>query len=483
MERSRPLSGPAVAALLLAAAVALRAADFGNPVIHVDEQYYLLLGERLLRGALPYVDIWDRKPIGLFLLYAGAAALPGDDILGYQLLACLSAAATAALVFASALRLGASRTGAIAAAIAYLVWLPLLGGRGGQAPVFYNLPVTAAAWLTLRLPAMQRWPGAIVASGAAACLLAGLAIQIKPSATFEAVFFGLAHSWWLWRSGARARLMPAVLLWMLVGAAPTAAAALAYARLGHFDAWWFANVTSILLRPPYPASELAMRLLGIAAELSPLILCAAIAWRRRRVRFAAERGLAYLWLGTALIGFVAIGTFFDHYALPLVAPLAVPAAITFGRHPRALIGALGLGLLLVVVERAFVPDDRVGARTVARVVAANSRGGCPYVFIGDTVTYSLADACLPTAYAFPNFLAYATEQGSTGIDEAAEVRRILGRRPPVIVTSTRRLEIWNRASVEALKAALATGYRPVLSVARARYRTVVYLRRDLAFRS
>ncbi|UIJ46715.1 hypothetical protein LZK98_07160 [Sphingomonas cannabina] len=482
MERIRPLPAPAVAALLLAAAVALRTADFGNPVIHVDEQYYLLVGERLLHGALPYVDIWDRKPIGLFLLYAGAAALPGDDILGYQLLACLSAAATAALVFASALRVGASRTGAIAAAIAYLVWLPLLGGRGGQAPVFYNLPVTAAAWLTLRLPSLERRPDAIVVNGLAACLLAGLAIQLKPTAAFEGAFFGLAHLWWLWRSGARAKLVPAVSLWLLAGAAPTLAAAFVYARLGHFDAWWFANLTSILLRPPYPASELAMRLLGIAAELSPLILCAVVAWRRRRARSAAERGLAFLWLGTALVGFAAIGTFFDHYALPLIAPLAVPAAIAFGRHPRALIGALGLGLLLVVVERAFVPNDGPGAREVARVVAANDRGGCPYVFIGDTITYSLGDACLPTAYAFPNFLAYTTEQGATGIDEAAEVRRILAGRPPVIVTSTRRLDIWNRASLAALKAALVR-YRPVFSVPRAQYRTVVYLRRDLAFRN
>jgi hypothetical protein len=180
MERSRLLSAPVIAALLLAVAVALRAADFGNPVIHVDEQYYLLVGERLLHGALPYVDIWDRKPIGLFLLYAGAAALPGGDILGYQFLACLSAVSTAGLVFASALRVGATRTGAIAAAVAYLVWLPLLGGRGGQAPVFYNLPITVAAWLTLRLPSLERRPDAIVVNGLAACSLASPFSSSRP---------------------------------------------------------------------------------------------------------------------------------------------------------------------------------------------------------------------------------------------------------------------------------------------------------------
>jgi len=115
------------------------------------------------------------------------------------------------------------------------------------------------------------------------------------------------------------------------------------------------------------------------------------------------------------------------------------------------------------------------------VVKANSAGGCPYVFIGDTITYELAHACLPTAYAFPNMLAYATEQGATGIDEAAEVRRILAKRPPIIVTSDRKLDIWNRGSLAALKRAL-TDYRPVFTAPRAGYRTIVYLRRDLPFR-
>lgn len=482
-QTDRHLPRWAAALLLCVIAIALRAADFGNPVIHVDEQYYLLMGQRLLDGAVPYVDIWDRKPVGLVLIYAAAAWLPGDDIWGYQLLATAFAAATALLVSSAARALGASRTGAFAAGVAYLVWLPLLGGRGGQAPVFYNLLIVAAARLSLRLPTLsERGAGrAVIANGALACLLAGVAIQIKPTTAFEAAFVGLVHLGWARRVLRPAALAGAGALWLAIGLAPTAAVVLAYRSLGEpaLAAWWFANVTSILLRPGYPAGELAMRLLGIAAQLSPLLLCAAIAWRRRRVRFTGERAIAFAWLAAAIIGFAAIGTFFDHYALPLVAPLAVLAGIALGRLPRVLVGTLGLALLLLLVERAFIPDDGPGARAVASVVAKNARGGCPYVFIGDTVTYSLANACLPTPYAFPNFLAYTTEAGATGIDEAAELRRILATRPPLIVASTRRLGIWNPRTLPLLKAALRAGYRPVFSTPRAGYRTVVFLRRDL----
>ncbi len=476
-----------MAAILAVVALAIRAWDFGNPVIHVDEQYYLLVGDRMLHGAVPYIHIWDRKPLGLFLIYAAIRLLGGDGVLQYQLVAAAFATATAYIVWRAALRTGASRIGALAAGVAYLIWLPLLGGRGGQSPVFYNLFVAGAALVALHLPdrAAARARGAIVAWGIWACLLGGLAIQTKYTPAIEGAFIGGAHLWYLRKAGGRwVDLVGAAILWILAGLAPTLAIAGYYWSLGSqaFDAFWFANVSSIFLRAGYPIDQLAMRLLGIVASLSPLILSAVIAWRWRPRGSAREEALiAFGWIAAAGGGFLLIGTFFDHYALPLVAPLAVIAARALGRSSRLLIATLTLGLLLNVIERGIKNNDGDEARAVAAVVKANSRDGCPYVFIGDTITYELAQTCLPTRYAFPNMLAYTTEQGATGIDEAAEVRRILAARPPVIVGSTRRLEIWNMGSLIALKQALKN-YRLVYSTPRADYRTMVYLRNDLPFR-
>ncbi|WP_231731204.1 MULTISPECIES: ArnT family glycosyltransferase [Sphingomonas] len=474
--------------VLVLAALALRCWDFGNPVIHVDEQYYLLVGDRMLHGALPYIDVWDRKPIGLFLIFAAIRLLPGDGILAYQLVATGFAAATAWCVWRAARMIGAAPLGAFAAGCAYLVWVSLLGGRGGQSPVFYNLLMAAAMLLVLRLPhlADRRAVAGIIASGMAACLLAGLAIQIKYTPVFEGAFFGLAHLWYLRRAGAPPGLIAAAaLLWMACGAAPSLLAIGFYQGLGQraFDAFWFANVTSIFLRPGYPIDQLLMRLLGIFAQLGVLIVAGALGWRARATGpHARETWLATLWAAAALAGFAAIGTFFDHYALPLVAPIALLAAPTLARGWRVAAGALGIGLAILIVRGAIRPNDAPGARAVARLVALNSRGACPYVFIGDTITYRLANACLPTAYAFPNLLAYTTEQGATGIDEAAEVRRILRARPPVILASTRRLAIWNSASVAELRPVLARDYSVVFSTPRENYRTLVYLRRDLPLR-
>lgn len=481
MDGGSARQGWRAAWLLLLAAVALRAWDWGNPVIHVDEQYYLLVGDRMLHGAVPYLDIWDRKPIGLFLLYALFNAVPGDGILPYQLAATAAAWATALVVRRGARVLGAGESGAVAAGALYLLGLALLGGRGGQAPVFYNLPVAWAGLMTLELPGRSR--RGVLVSGMASCLLAGLAIQMKYTPAVEGAFFGLAHLWWLRRRGAGPALLAgASLLWMVIGAAPTLAAIGWYAGHGPaaLHAFWFANVTSIGLRPGYPAGQLAMRLLGIAAQLSPLIGCAIATWRRSHGHAAVR--LAGGWVLAAVAGFLAIGTFFDHYALPLLAPLAIAAAPTLARLPRVAVAVATLALLLVVVEAVHRPDDAPGARRLAALVAAHSERECPYVFNGDTITYRLANACLPTAYAFPNLLSYTTEQGATGIDEAAEVRRILAARPPVIVTSDRRLAIWNPGSIAALRTALARHYRLVFTTRRADWDTLMYLRRDLPFK-
>lgn len=487
MDRLAPRSPATVGAALLLVALALRAWDFGNPVIHVDEQYYLLAGDRMLHGALPYVDIWDRKPIGLFAIFAAIRLLPGDGIVAYQVVALPFAAATAWLVQHAARKIGATPLAAFAAGAAYLIWLPLLSGRAGQSPVFFNLFMTGAAVLTLRLPelAARRAIAAIIANGAAVCLLAGLAIQTKYTPAIEGAFFGLAHLWYLRRADARWPVIAgAAPLWIGLGLAPTIIPLALYAMHGPaaFQAFWFANFASFFVRSSYayPPDLIVRRLLGISAQLLPLAICAVLTWRMRPR--SEETRLAFAWLISAAAGFAILGTYFDHYALPLVAPLAIAAAPTFGRVPRAMGATLGAGALVFVIEAVIRPSDTDGAYAVAHVVEANSGGECPYVFIGDSITYHLAHACLPTAYAFPSTLAYAPEQGAAGIDAAGEVRRIIAKRPPVIVSGSRPLAAWNVQSFAIVSAALARDYRPVFSAPRNDYRTIVYLRRDLPFR-
>jgi hypothetical protein len=487
-RRSRPvpaLAGPWSFAMLLAWAVLLRAHDFGNPIIHVDEQYYLLVGDRMLHGALPYVDLWDRKPVGLFLIFAAIRLLPGDGILAYQFVATLCAAGTAWLIARGARMLGADRTGGLVAALAYTLWLSLLSGRGGQSPVFYNVFVAGAAVLTLRLPRLTeaRARSAIVRNGMATCLLAGLAIQTKYTPVVEGAFFGLVHLWYLRQAKASMALLTgAAAMWIVLALIPTGAVVIDYWLRGPeiFQAFWFSNFASVALRKGYPAAKIAARLAGTGAQLLPLIATAAAAgWIGRR---NPAMRIAIGWLAAALVAFAMIGAFFDHYALPLLVPLTMIAAGVLGRRRVLPVVVLGYGAILFVARVGLPPTDAGSARAVARVMAANDRGGCPYVFAGDSILYLLAEACIPTPYAFPSTLAYAAEQGASGVNEPAELRRILATRPPVIVTMDQPMAPWNPTTQGMMRASLSSGYRQVLSAPREDAHLLVYLRRDLPLR-
>jgi 4-amino-4-deoxy-L-arabinose transferase-like glycosyltransferase len=135
---------------MVAVAIVTRAAVFGNAAYSGDDQYYLLVGKAIDHGQLPYVDIWDRKPIGLFLIYAAIARLGGSGVEQYQLVAGLFAVATAWVVTRLASRI-ANRQGALLAGIVYLATLVPFGGQGGQSPVFYNLLIASAALAMSRL--------------------------------------------------------------------------------------------------------------------------------------------------------------------------------------------------------------------------------------------------------------------------------------------------------------------------------------------
>jgi len=457
-----------MAILLGVAALALRLPQLGNPIVHIDDQFYLMTGRALLEGELPYVDIWDRKPLGLFLIYAAIGLLGGAGIVQYQLVATLFAAGTA-LVVARIARRYANARGAVLAGICYLASLGMIGGAGGQSPVFYNLFMAGAALLTLGAldaPAGRRF----VPSAFGAMLLAGLAVFVKQTAVVEGCFFGLVLLSILWiRTRSAGRVAAFALAFAACGIGPTLAAFLAYSALGHADAFWFANIVSIFLKGPVGSWTLLSGFLLLVISLFPLGVCAAAGLRsidwRRDGRVRDEALFLGGWLAAAVGGFLIIPNFFDHYALPLLVPACVAAAPLFARERNGRVFAAFAILWGAVFSGfpGFAPARAAQADTgrAAAIVSAHLGGGCLYVHEGPIHLYRATGACRLTRYPFPDHLNSAPEAGATGIDAVAEVRRILAARPRVIVTARRVTLAENAATRAILDAELEGGYRRV----------------------
>ncbi|USI71795.1 ArnT family glycosyltransferase [Sphingomonas morindae] len=480
----RSRSGGLAGALLLLAAVALRWRALGNPVIHIDEQFYFLVGGRMLEGALPFVDIFDRKPVGLFLIYAACRWIGGASPLAYQVPALLCAWATALLIHGLARRF-AGPIAALGAGLLYLVWLTLAGGEGGQAPVFYTPLVAGAAALIARRLAGSR-PAGWRGTGCAAMLLIGLALQIKYSVVFEGLYLGLVLLAAAWRDGRRpAALALDALVWIGCALLPTAAAAAWYGAIGQGGAWYFANIASILARRPEAPAMVAERIRVMLALMLPLVLAVPLRrWTGARPTDAgASAALRFVdgWAASALLGVVLFGTWFNHYALPLFAPFAAAAAPlgrrTIGRVYLVLALAIGTvwGQRLLLRHQHSRGDARVLAAATA---AARGATGCLFVYDGYPAWYDTTHSCLPTTRPFPAHLQALNEQGATGIDEVREVRRIMDARPSRVMTLTPRYAGENLAARAIVAARLARGYRVLLRAPIDGRILLVYARRD-----
>lgn len=418
--------------ILLAVALAARAVTFGNPILHVDEEFYFVTARAMLDGAVPFVDVWDRKPIGLFLIYAPAAALGYPaGIWAYQALALACLVATAVLAARLADRAGWQR-GAVAAGVAVLLWPNLIDGQGGQAPIFYNLLMVAAASLIVR-GEREASAGKRFAGGFAAMALVGLALQIKYAAVFEGLFFGLWLLWREWRAG-RGPVRVALAALPLAGVAllPTLAAWAAYAAMGQSEAWLYANFLSILDRNPDPALAQIANLAAIILILSPLLAAAALGWRQRGGSDVAP--FLFAWAFAAIGGLLVFGSYFEHYALPLIPPLAICAAAFLGVHRRF---ALWLLLAVFIGGQVLLLAKR-STRGAPGEIAAISRTigsgpGCLHVYSGSTMLYPMTGRCAVTRWLFPSHLSRTRERGAIGVDQDAEIDRILGQRPEWVV--------------------------------------------------
>jgi hypothetical protein len=418
--------------ILFAVALATRVQFFGNPIASSDEAFYLLVGDKMLHGALPYVTIWDRKPVGLFLLYAAMRSLGGDGVLAYQLVGTAVAVATASLVTAFASQF-TNRFGAMAAGVAYLIWQTLGSAWGGQAELFYALPVCSAALMTVR-GLQEPHPRRIWLRGAIVMLLVGIAAQIKYNALFEGVFFGCCWLVVAWRSGARKTLGPLALLWISAAVLPTAIALAYYAQRGELSAFWYANFVSIFHRQSPAPLVLAQNLAVIAVILAPLLACV----RPKRPSSDDQAAVAYRftlgWLATSVVGVLAFGTYLEQYLLPILLPATAAAAATFGGGARMRTIAL-LGAALVIGQ-AKLAISQMAHGSRAQLDAIESQvdlRGRLFVYSGPSALYRISGAPIPTRFAFPSHLSRASERDAIGADPIQEIDRIMDARPETVV--------------------------------------------------
>jgi hypothetical protein len=417
---------------LLAVTLVARVAALGNPILYTDEEFYFAAGKTIANGAIPFVDIWDRKPIGLFLIYAvpGKLGFPLGIWL-YQIMAVASVVSTAWLIARIAAKAGWER-GSTMAGAAYALWVVFAGGQGGQSPIFYNALMALAALYILKAEGPKRRRNGMIGMS-----LVGLALQVKYSVVFEGIFFGL----WLvhreWRQTGRVGVAAG---WGAILAAaalmPTAAAALVYAGTGHLPEFVFANFHSILARNGDPIQEEVANILKAGLILAPLVMAALAGGAAKVPERTAVHGFLLGWLAVSLLAFAILPPWTFHYTLPVVLPACTLAAGFFSRPDRK-VASFSLLLVAAIAGQVSLAINRAQRGTphqFARLVDSVGRGpGCLYVYSSSSMLYPATGRCAVSRYVFPSHLTRAREAGAIGVDQASEIRHVFAAAPEVVV--------------------------------------------------
>jgi hypothetical protein len=327
--RIEGLRGWRLGVVLFAIVFLLHLAMFTTPVWDNDEAFIATVAQVMSDGGRLYVDVFDRKPPLVFLLYQGTFALTGTTALwGPRLLGVLALTANAGLltVFARP-RLG-DRGAVIAGVLGALTTATLLPGDAQAAnfEVFMLPGITAAMVLADR--SRPGWAG--IALGIAACakqpaLAAFLPIALLAWRSHRARGFALAAGGTLVPLAVAAAIFgPAdFVFWVFSG------------NEGYLDVGGDWNRA---------LSRMYRMTIWIAALNAAIIALLPAAWRDRR------RDLdVWLWLATGLVAASVGFRFWGHYYWQVLPPLCFLAASALTRRlPRLSIPALGITTVIAV---------------------------------------------------------------------------------------------------------------------------------------
>jgi 4-amino-4-deoxy-L-arabinose transferase-like glycosyltransferase len=232
----------AVALLLLAGlTLIVRAPFWANAVMDWDESTFILMGQSIVDGHLPYTDLWDIKPPLLFALFAGFIGALGRSIVAIRLGGALFVYATSIVIFFLAGRFFDRASGIIGAALYILAASLFYNGQVTYSEHLAVLPLVGSVALLSGYP----YPGKSLlrSLGLGACCCASC--FIRANLIIPSIVIGTIAAIGTLRSGCRTAAYH-IAACVLGGIVVFAAVMAPYGVSGNFDVFWDAVVVAPL---------------------------------------------------------------------------------------------------------------------------------------------------------------------------------------------------------------------------------------------
>jgi hypothetical protein len=382
--------------LLLGLAFVVRAGFFFDSVVDWDETTFILMGQSVLDGFVPYQDYWDLKPPFAYFAFALIDLLGLHTVVGVRVIGALLVAATGFAVFALAARF-ASRGIALTCAAATIFLMSAVGGMATLTEIV-AMPLWMAGLVLLARTGDTRTAGAVFLGG----MLLSLATMIRLNLAFAVVATTLALLYFAYREAGWRRARSAAVWLFLGGCVPALLVVVYFALRSDLGVLWEAMVEAPLV---YAAQQLSpvrviARYARMALEFPPALL----------VCFAAAASVALLpraWKTIPYAGRVAVG-------LPLATLAGTVYSIVTGgnAYGHYVIQIVPSAVLPVAAALQWLAETPLDARWARRAVAA-------------TLGVSAAIGLYPTVRHVPELVARVQTQNSLLADEGYRLTEYL----------------------------------------------------------
>jgi 4-amino-4-deoxy-L-arabinose transferase-like glycosyltransferase len=458
--------------LFLVLALLTRFPFFFHDVINWDESTFILVGQSIVDGHLPYVTLYDLKPPILFAFFAAIIWVGGKSILAVRLAGMLCVWLVACFTYSIGRRIWSASVGTLGG-ILYVIASAVIAGGRGQATMSETValvPLVASLVLLLRTP-----------GSASSLFVAGILIAIAALVRSNLVFVAFAVGIWVLithRQRPPLEIARNVLAYCVGGGLVLLLALLPYVLANEAKVFWDAvfvapiiysssqlgplstittQVTNALGIFPghwFPNTE---NLLGLGIWATGIVglLIAFKGWRRD-INMVRHRQWLVMTYALA-VGFSIVfgGAAYSHYLIQLLPFFCVYAALVYSRvadYPTRKRFSLPLAaivsvLALLPVARQYsiiVYRIRSGVALaygpsydIAKILRPACLNGCSLYLLTDQLAYWFLNATPPTKVAVhPAMIVMESTiraaDGPTATPES-EMRKILQTMPDYIV--------------------------------------------------
>lgn len=342
LKHPHSFSTPVLLVAILGLTFILRM-NFWDQPFQMDEGVYGYIGWGMLDGLVPYKDLFDHKPPGIYLLYSLVFLLTEPTALNIKVFTTIYTFGTVLAVFLVARKVAGEKAGLLAALLFGIFSCgPKIEGGGSNTEIFMILPYTLAVLSLLKAIEKGRRRDYLLTG-----LWTGVACTIKQVAAVNLLWVGayLIVRIWRQRKWTTVVRVTADGCWMTVGAILPWVPYLVYFylndALAHFY-FWQVNFNLDYMASAHGSAKITVfyhRTMDILRENGLLWLLALAAtiyhWQELRKGVTADEGensqswrssgwfLMAIWPLFSLLGVVAGGRFFPHYYIQMIPPLAI----------------------------------------------------------------------------------------------------------------------------------------------------------------